>query len=185
MLNIVEFKTQYRATKDPVDWVLISPIGPDLDKTQTWHRVDKIRPPENVDDNVRDSLSYQDMAAKWSVIGPAYEAWKSGNELPETGTPLDAWSGVTRDQAKFMKDMGVRTVEDVRDMSDATMEKLRIPNARALPGLAKKYLEGESAAVKDAKIAEMAEQMRVMQEMLEEQAKPKRGRPAKKENEAA
>lgn len=183
MLNVVEFKTQYRASKDPVDWVLISPLGPDLDKTQTWHRINKIRPPEDVDSNVRESLSYQDMVAKWSVIGPAYEAWKNGHELPETGTPLDAWSGVTRDQAKFMKDMGIKTVEDVRDMPDATMEKLRIPNVRSLPGLAKKYLEGESLASKDAEIEEMKEQIRVMAEMLEE-SKPKRGRP-KKEPEAA
>lgn len=183
MLNVVDFKTEYRAGKNPVDWVLISPLGPDLDKTQTWHRVEKIRPPENPDSNMKESLSYQDMQAKWSVIGPAYEAWKNGHELPETGTPLSAWSGVTPDQAKFMKDMGIKTVEDVATMPDATMEKLRIPNVRSLPGLAKKYLEGESAAAKDAELADLREQIKVMAEMLEE--KPKRGRPAKKENEAA
>lgn len=192
MLRVLDFKTEYRtAGRDPIDWVLLAPIGADFEKTQTWHRVAKLVPPADADDATRSSATYQDMEAKWSIIGPAYDAWKNGQELPEDGTPLEAWSGVTAEQAKFMKAMGVRTVEDVRDMGDATLEKLRFPNARKLPGLAKMWLEGEAVAEKDAQIAEMAEKMAAMEELLNERmaadqqddkpAKRGPGRPRKSE----
>lgn len=184
MLRVVEFKTQYRVGKDPVDMVLLAPQGPGFEKTRTWHRVKDLRPPENPP---RNAASFEDMQAKWSVIGPLYEAWKSGTELPEHGTPLEAWSGVTADQAQFLKAMGIRTVEDVRDMGDAAVAQLRFPHARQLPKLAKDYLEGADSAAKDAQIAEMAERMAAMEAMLEETTKPKRGpgRPKKTETEAA
>jgi hypothetical protein len=27
-------------------------------------------------------------AARWSIVEPAYKAWKKGEEVPENGTPL-------------------------------------------------------------------------------------------------
>lgn len=185
MLRVVEFKTEYRTGRDPVDWVLVAPAGPAYEKTRTWHPVSKIRPPEHPEQTLLESASYQDMAAKWSVIGPAYEAWKAGQEVPVDGTPLDAWSGVTKEQAKFLKAMSIRTVEEVRDMGDAAISQLRFPNARQLPKLAKEYLEGADGAAKDAKIAELEERMQAMAEMLEQQAKRGPGRPRKTESEAA
>lgn len=186
MIRVLDFKTEYRTGKDPVDWVLVAPLGAEFEKTQTWQRVSKIKPPVTDDDNYKSSATYQDMERKWTIIGPAYEAWKSGMDIPEDGTPLSAWSGVTAEQAKFMRSVGIRTVEEVRDMGESTIEKLRFPNARKLPALAKSWLEGEQVAEKDAKILELEERMAVMAEMLEERqaAKPKRGRP-KKETEAA
>lgn len=185
MIRVIDFKTEYRPGKDPRDWVLIAPSGPGFERTRTWHRVEKLRPPEGWGDSAKQSLTYRVMAERWAVIGPAYEAWKEGSELPETGTPLEAWSGVTADQAKFLRAMGVRTVEDVRDMTDAALGQLRFPHARKLPGLARNYLEGADVAAKDAQIAEMQERMEAMEAMLNEQNKPKRGRPPKKESEAA
>lgn len=190
MIRVVDFKTEFRPGKTPIDWVLIAPMGEDFTRTQTWHRVEKVRPDEKADSNVKESLSYKDMAAKWTIIGPAYEAWKNGQEIPDEGTPLAAWSGVTADQARALQALDVRTVEDVRDMGDAVMQNLRLPNARQLPKLAKEFLEGSTAAEKDAKIAEMEEKMRAMEEMLEEsmsapKEKAKRGRPRKQDSEAA
>lgn len=191
MIRVMEFKTEYRVAKEPIDWVLIAPLGAEFEKTQTWHRVSKIMPDADMDPDKAGSATYQDMIAKWAIIGPAYNAWKSGNELPEDGTPLSAWSGVTSEQAKFMRSVGIRTVEEVRDMGEATVEKLRFPNARKLPALAASWLDGEQVAEKDAKILEMQAKMDAMAEMLEEQMKkdaadkPKRGRPAKQETEAA
>lgn len=187
MLRIIEFKTEYRPGKDPVDWVLVAPLGADYDRTQTWHRVKKITPPENPTREQRESLSFQDMTARWTIIGPAYEAWKGGIDLPETGTPLEAWPGVTPDQARALKAVGIRTVEDVRDAGEAAFRDLRIPNARQLPKIAAEYLKGSETAAKDAKIAELEERMAAMAEMLEEKAAveaPRRGRP-RKETETA
>lgn len=185
MIRVIDFRTEYRSGRDPVDWVLIAPPGPGFERTRTWHRVERIRPPEDWDESKRQSLTYRVMADKWSVIGPAYEAWKAGADIPETGTPLEAWSGVTADQTKFLKGLGIRTVEDVRDMTEATISQLRFPNARKLPALARDYLDGADLAQKDATIAEMRERMAAMEAMLEEAAKPKRGRPPKGESEAA
>lgn len=187
MIAIVEFKTEYRTGKEPVDMVLIAPKGAAFEKAQTWHRVSKLNP-ENVPPNKREGLSYEDLCAKWSLIGPAYEAYRSGNEVPETGTPIEAWAGVSAEQAKFLKAMAIRTVEDVRDMEEQTIDALRWPDARKLPKLAKEYLEGAGLAEKDAQIAEMAERMAAMEAMLEERAAaaaPKRGRPKKVEADAA
>jgi hypothetical protein len=186
MLRVVEFKTEYPANREPVDMVLIAPIGAAFERQQTWHAVNHLRPRETQDDGVRASQKYQDLMAKWSVIGPAYEAWKAGNELPEDGTPLDAWSGVSVEQAKFLKGMGIKTVEAVRDMGDRTIEVCRWPNARKMPELAKKWLEGQGDAKAAATISDLQEQIAIMREMLEEKQEPKRGpgRP-RKEVEAA
>lgn len=189
MLRIVEFKTEYRVGRDPIDKVLIAPLGAATEKTQTWHRVLKMKPPENVDDRMLNSDHYRDMVEKWKIIGPAYEAWKAGTELPVDGTPLAAWAGVTPEQARFLNAMGLRTVESVRDMGDKEIEALRWPNARQLPKMAADYLKGADAAAKDAEIAALRERMDAMNALLEEQAaaQPKRGpgRPKKSEVEAA
>lgn len=186
MLSIIEFKTQYRANKEPVDWVLAAPKGEGHQRTQTWHRVSKIIPPENVDEREKEAESYQDMAAKWSVIGPAYRAWKDGNEIPEHGTPLAAWSGVTPEIAGILKSMGIKTVEDVVSMGDGALAQIKFPNARQLPKLAAEYLSGTDAAARDAENAELKERLAAMEEMLKESMETKRkpGRP-KKEVEAA
>lgn len=189
MLRVIEFKTEYRPGRDPVDWVLVGPAGADFLKTQTWHRIKDIRPPESPDRNMKESASYQDIIAKWSVIGPQYEAWREGEEIPETGTPLAAWAGVSPEQVKALHAMGIRTVEDVRDAGEAAVRDLRFPNAKQLPSLAKEFLEGADSSKKDAKIAELEERMAAMAEMLEAQLAekpdaPKRGRP-RKEVEAA
>lgn len=187
MLRVIEFKTEYRIGRNPVDWVLVAPLGEEFMKTQTWHRIKDVKPREDVDHNTKESASYQDMAAKWSVIGPKYDAWKSGEDIPEDGTPLAAWSGVTPEQAQALRGLGIKTVEDVRDAGEEAMKNMRFPNARKLPALAREFLEGADASAKDARIAELEERMAAMADMLEEKLAaeaPKRGRP-KKEAEAA
>lgn len=186
MISILEFRTDY-STGKPVDMVLLAPKGEGHMKTQTWHRVSKLRPPKSNDPALTESASYLDMAAKWSVIGPAYEAWREGNALPESGTPLAVWPGVTSDMAKALVSMGLKTVEDVRDMGDGVISRLPFPNARKLPELAGKFLEGKDKAASDAENAELRERLAAMEELLNERLaadKPKRGRP-KKEAEAA
>lgn len=185
MIRVIKFETRYRVGKDPVDWVLVAPMGEDFEKTQTWHRVAKIRPSETADPNIRDSESYKDMEAKWTIIGPRYEAWKHGNEIPDEGTPLGAWSGVTAEQAAALRALDIRTVEEVRDLPDGVKQQLRLPNIPALQLMAREFLEGRTAAEKDAELAEMREKMAAMEELLAERmaadAPKKPGRPKKSE----
>jgi hypothetical protein len=182
---IVGFKTEYRADK-AIDYVEIAPKGEAFERTKSVLRIKDITPPAFPD---MENQSHVAMVARWQVIGPAYEAWKSGNEVPSDGTPLAAWAGVTPDQVQFMIRMGIRTIEAVRDMTDTTATRLPWPNARQLPKLAADYLSGRDTADKDRVIADMAERMAAMEEMLAERmdATPEKrgpGRP-RKEAEAA
>lgn len=180
---VLEFKAEYRADKQ-VDWVKIAPKGEALDRVQTWHRVNELRPREDVDEVVADSDHYKAMLARWAVIQPAYEAWRSGQALPENGTPLAAWAGVTPEMVEHLRRMHVRTVEDVAEMKDADTRKLPFPTATKLPELAKAYLSGRTSAAKDEELAAMRERMAALEAALEVPEKRGPGRP-RKEPEAA
>jgi len=181
MTRIVKFETRYPPGKDPVDMVLLAPQGASFEKVQTWYSVESLRPPENPNERVASSDSFMALKARWEIIEPAYEAWKSGTEIPVNGTPLEAWSGVSPQQVAFLKQMKIMTVEDVRDMDDQSLASCRWPDARRLPKLAADYLSGADLAAKDIEIAEMRERMEAMEAMLAENMadKPKRGRPRK------
>lgn len=181
-LKVIEFKTEYTADK-ATDWVLVAPRGETMEQVQTWHRIRDIQP--SADDAGDRAVA---LNGKWSVIGPLYEAWKRDNIIPDFGTPLAAWPGVTADQAAHLKRMGLTTVEHVRDMPEGAILKLPFPDARKLPALAGMFLEATSVAAKDRQITEMQERMDAMEAMLlEGGGEPKRGpgRPRKQEAEAA
>lgn len=184
LFSVVKFKTEYKGDR-ATDMVLLAPVGEAYERTKTWHRVDKLRPPADWDDDRKESPTYFDMTAKWSVIGPAYDAWKSNMEIPETGTPLAAWSGINADQAEYFKRMGIKTVEAIRDMSESAYSKLPFPGANRFPKLAGDFLAGRSDANLAEKLANAEERMAAMEEMLNATAvKKKPGRPPKKVSEA-
>lgn len=176
---VVEFKTDYESGK-AVDKVLLAPIGESFERTKTWHRISNLMPP----DKPSDSLTYKAMKARWDVIGPKYDAWRQGAEIPEDGTPLEAWSGVSPQQVKHLKGAGIKTVEELAEASPDFIAKMPWPEARKAPELAKKFLESKSAVEKDRELQEMRDRVAAMEEMLAE-ATPKRGRPRKQETEAA
>lgn len=180
MIRIMDFKTEYKGDA-AVDWVLIGPMGEAIERTQTWQRIDKIRPPNHVDEN---SPSMMAMKARWDQIEPAYRAWKSGSDVPDDGMPLGAWSGVTTAQADLLRKMGFTTVEKVTLMKEADIAKLPFPGARKLPEMAREYLEGKDKADLLAQNQALAEKLAQLEEALNAQA-PKRGRPRKTEEEAA
>eukprot|EP00918_Siedleckia_nematoides_P049955 GHVU01109361.1.p1 GENE.GHVU01109361.1~~GHVU01109361.1.p1 ORF type:complete len:188 (+),score=29.07 GHVU01109361.1:715-1278(+) len=177
LFSVVKFETKYKGSK-AVDWVMIAPVGEAFERTKTWHQVEKLRPPKSWDDDRKDSPTYRDMEAKWTIIGPAYDAWKDGLELPEDGTPLAAWSGITADQAEYFKRMGIKTVEAIRDMSESGYSKLPFPSANKLPKLAGDFLAGRDGADLAQKLADAEERMAAMEEMLKAQTR-KPGRPRK------
>lgn len=163
-----------------VDWVLLGPRGENADKTQTWHRVDKIRPPENPSEALKNSDTYAAMRARWAQIEPHYQEFKTGNEVPETGTPLGMWPVVSTAMADAMKKMGFTTVESVTEMTDADVEKLPFPNARKIPQLAREFVEGKDVAELQAQNEALAEKLAALEAAVNAE-KPKRGRPRKVE----
>lgn len=185
---VLGFKAEFINGKQ-VDWVEIAPSGEAFERTHTWLRVKDIIPPEHPDLTAPSHIA---MVERWKQIGPAYEAWRNGQELPEDGTPLAAWSGVSPEQAAVLVRMGLKTVEAVRDMSESAIVKLPFPNARKLPALAGEFLSGRDKVSQARELDAMREKMAAMEEMLAgyiaaETTAEKRGpgRPRKQEADAA
>jgi hypothetical protein len=158
-----------------VDWVSWVPTHAPQTMGNS-ERVDRLNP-----DNIRlpegsnggEKIAY--MRHIWAAVEPAYRAWKEGREVPLNGTPLAAWPGVTPEQAEVFRLTGIRSVEQVRDMTDGIRSKVRLPNTRELQELAKIFLENTGAAAaaereaeKDRQIADMAERMAAMEALLAE-----------------
>ncbi|MEO0782690.1 MAG: hypothetical protein AAFZ46_13130 [Pseudomonadota bacterium] len=107
------------------------------------------------------------MDALWSVVGPAYESWKAGSEIPETGTPLAAWGALTKEQADAFRAYGCKTVEDVAALGPDAAASLAFPNARRMPEMASKFLSQTSVIEKDAEIDALKKQVEQLAAMAE------------------
>lgn len=138
----------------------------------------------------------RDKTGKWLSVDAAYKAWKSGEEVPENGTPLGAWPGISDEQRVVLKASGVRTVEEVAAMTETIITRIRLPNPRALRDQACRFLEARSGAAveaalkaRDDEIATLKAQMETLLEMAENgpvvEAKNKGGRPRKDQQAAA
>lgn len=175
----------------PEDWVTYSPAHSPLN-TRTTERVRLLVPDASKMGEDQDGEKLRFMTARWSLIEPAYEAFKAGREIPLNGTPLAAWAGVSPEQAEVLRQSGIRTIEEVRDLTDGQLDKVRLPNMRDLRKQAKLFLDNsdtakaaEREAQKDALIEQMAEQneallerMAAMEALLEERTQPKRAKDA-------
>lgn len=163
----------------PEDWVTYSPSHSPLN-TRTTERVRHLLPDPALMGEDQDGEKLRFMTARWSQIEPAYEAFKAGREIPLNGTALAAWSGVTPEQAEVLRTAGIRTVEEVRDLPDGQLDRVRLPNMRDLRKQAGLFLANSDAAkaaereaAKDAQIAELVERQAAMEAMIEELTKPK------------
>lgn len=190
LTRILGFEQRFSSKRGTVeDWVLLAPAD-DVVKTQTWRRIESIRPPENGIEQSRDpaGTKYAAMRMLWNEIEPAYEAWKRGVELPETGTPLAAWGSMTRETVEALQRAGLRTVEEVAEAGDSMIGKVKVPNARELPILAAKFLEARGASDAAEKLAAQEAEIAELKAMVAELAQAqqtKRGRPKKEDAEAA
>lgn len=114
---------------------------------------------------------------RWAQIKPAFDAWLNGQVIPEYGIPLAAWSQIGADQLKMLQASGLKSIEDVRDLTENQIGKIKLPNVRDLKKMATLYLEGlggaklaEENAARDAEIAGLKEQLSAAMALLEEQA---------------
>lgn len=196
-IRIIKFWTTYKPGPDGlprgVDMVMYAPIGR-ADKTcltEAVSRLGKLHPIEMAADNPAVRMAHE----IWNEIKPAYDAWKTGQQLPETGTPLAAWPGVSPEQADALKIMGIRSVEDFAEAGELVINAVPFPGARELKGAAQTYLKSadrqaitNDLAKKDEELALLREQLEEMRQIvLESQGDtPKRrARPPKGEEAAA
>ena len=107
--------------------------------------------PPNWDETKRESLTYKAMVARWEVVGPAYDAWRVGNAVPETGTPLGAWSGVTQDQARCCAAWASLPWSTSAIWARAP-DAPAVPGARQLPKLAGDFLSGRMPPTRTARL---------------------------------
>jgi hypothetical protein len=157
---------------------------------KTVSRLGKLHPIEAAADNPAVRMAHE----RWNAIKPAYDAWKHGQQLPDVGTPLAAWPGVSSEQAEALKIMGIRSVEEFVEASDGIINAVPFPGARELKLAAAQFLKSadrqaitNDLAKKDEELALLREQLEEMRQIvLESQGEPKRrGRPAKSEEAAA
>jgi len=156
-----------------VDWVEYCAVGQVQRSTnrEAIHRLARVAP--YVANSNDEAARFANM--RWNSIKPYYEAWKSGQEMPEYGTPLAAWPGITPGAAEVLLAHGIRTVEELRDLSDGVKAKIALPNIRDLCANAQRFIDSyDSQKVataleeKDAKIAAMAAQSAEQAAQLEE-----------------
>jgi hypothetical protein len=202
-IRVLEFSTEYdKATGKERHWVLYAPAH-NIQNCQTWERIDRLMPPEK--DSIKNDpmgTKHFHMRAVWSCIGPHYDAWVAGEEIPEDGQSLKSWAGVNKAQIKVLVAAGIKTVEALAEMSDSGLEKIKLPYMRNLRAQAVEYVAGkgdtkvaaeiidtkEKLAASELVIAEMQEQlasMKTLVDSMNEEAqagkKPgKPGRPSKK-----
>lgn len=188
-LSIHRFWSDYAPGRDPVDMVEISSpsaLTPQGVRTHsTVHRVRDLKPRPEMEQSDDDNSVL--IRTRWAEIEPAYKAWKSGQALPETGTPLLAWPGLTSEQAEGLSRAGLRTVEDVAAMHDAQMAAVPLPGARQLRAAAQAWVEGRDKAAAEARIAALEAQLAALvgadAEEAEAPVKPARRAKAKPEPE--
>lgn len=106
-----------------------------------------------------------------------YAAFKQRIELPEEGTPLTEWGGVSRSLAEELAFANVKTVEQLCDMPDNLASQMRgivgikakaqAWVARCREDVTKEKLEQELAS-RDKLLDEMQEQMTAMKNRLSE-----------------
>lgn len=160
-------------------WVSYSPAHSPLNTVNT-ERVRLMFPDPTRMGEDQDGEKLRFMTHRWAQIEPAYLAFKDGRDIPLNGTPLAAWSGISQEQAEVLRQHSLRTVEEVRDLTESQLERVRLPNMRDLRAQAKLFLENTNAteaaareAEKDKIIEAMTERMAAMEALLEERTAPK------------
>lgn len=154
-----------------IDWVEYSPRGRKGMSTQ--EKVERLRKTNPV---------------VWPLLERHYEHWKKGQDMPTEGTPLEAWPGIAPGQIARLRDMHIRTVEDLATVTDSALDNIGM-GARALQRQAQAFvnnIDASATAARQAKLeaenetlkAQLAELAEVVKAMKAEEKKPGRFRKA-------
>ena len=173
-IHVHGFEIRYHKNREtgamdrPVEYVRYSPrFG--AQSTEVSKPISHILPDEakigGGEQNRNMKLAF--MRQRWNMIEPAYKAWKEGNELPLSGTPLAVWPGVSQQQATALKNVGIRTVEELRDMPDSQSGKVPLPNVRDMKKQAKAFLEATDKNAASTQMVELKSQNDALSDRLE------------------
>jgi len=196
--RVLKFWTDYKNKGGkvvPIDMVELCAVG-QADRS-TWRTpvsvfTKRLRP---VADPVNDQAAVM-MHEIWSVVEPQYNAWKQGHEIPETGTPIGAWPGVSPEQAQVLRNAGFKSVEELANATDSAINRIQLPGARTLAENAKRFIAAQDKATvvnelaaKDAEITSLKDQLEELRQIVlskmndDDEAPKRRGRPPKVETE--
>ncbi|MCA0000957.1 MULTISPECIES: hypothetical protein [unclassified Mesorhizobium] len=175
LLNAGGFRVMERVAED---WVIYTTSLAPQNTKQTERVRHMIPDLEKLGKNPT-SPKLRFMTERWSVIEPAYAAWKEGREVPTNGTPLGVWPGVEQGQVDVFRRFGINSVEGVRDLPEAYIEKLQMPNVRALKKQAGLFLDNLGAAnatqretEKDNQLTALRERLAEMEKLLDQRTAP-------------
>jgi len=169
-IRILEFREEYKHLPDGstkvIDWVEYCRPGMANMATNTLRITDKVKEREDFQ----------------REMGEAYKRWKQGQEIPETGTPVGAWPGLTPDQVKAFKAAGIKTVEDIAIMTDRMKSSVKLPGLERLKAEAKMFLEAKDQRGVEIRLQQQHDEIEALKAMLAERmedAPKRRGRPPK------
>lgn len=178
-IRVIGFKTiMSKKTGKPVEMVEYASAH-SIQSATTVARVKDMMPKDGLTGDKAMHIN-----AVWSFIEPHYKAWKEGVDMPEDGTPLSVWSGVTESQIFEFNQVGIRSVEDLAAAGDTAMDKVKLPNARALRKQAEAFIEARKEQDSAATIAALQERLAAAEAVIAEQSEPKKrgpGRPKKED----
>jgi hypothetical protein len=111
----------------------------------------------------------------WMALKPYYDNWKQGKAAPIDGTPLAAWPGGTPHLVKALEAYHIRSVEDLANLTDGTMDKVPVPGIRNFRTLAKTFVEAQKTthlvaadlAAKDEQINNLTQQVADLTELVQ------------------
>lgn len=106
-----------------------------------------------------------------------YDAWKAGQEMPESGTPIKLWPAITPAEVQQLLRAGCRTIEDLAAWPDGNIGKFGMGGV-SLKQRAQKYLAtaqnvgrvSEQAAAVEAQNKELQATIEAQAEQLKELA---------------
>ena len=178
-MHIIKFFTKIARNGDERHYVEYAPSAAEAHRSTTVSLVNHLKPREYIED---ERIAGEQVIAHWDqFLGPAYEAWLKGQELPEIGTSIAAASFLDADQIHAMRQAGILSIEDLAGANEGVLASVKVTNIRALQQLAKDFLSMQDTAKAVAEINGQAAQIEALQAQIEalQAEKPKRGRPPK------
>lgn len=98
----------------------------------------------------------------------AYEAFKRGEEMSPTGTPLEQWPPLSRSKCMELKGAGVMTVEALAGLPDSAIHRIGM-DARKLMAMAKAYIEEANEGAKFNELAAQNAELKAELELIKSQ----------------